>query len=171
MPSENEPNALITEDWLRDCGFKWEQHKRQDTKHWLLWIGAACLDYDRTAMHDSLGIELSAINQSDPAFETYWGLWHCWIRNDIAGRYARIIHVRYLRLQSEVESLISALTGISVNWKDSMYGSLHNPQVAERMRKERMRLDQRINHAWVERVDADKGIIGINKDKKGVTLP
>lgn len=31
----------ITEDWLRDCGFKWEQHERQPAKHWVLWIGVA----------------------------------------------------------------------------------------------------------------------------------
>ncbi len=158
----------ITEDWLRDCGFKWEQHERQPSKHWLLWIGSACVDYDRTTSPDSLGLELATI---DAPLEGYQGLWYCWIRNDIAGRYARLIHVRYVYLQAEVEQIISALTGRAVNWKDSLYGSLHAPLQADHLRQDRMRLDQRINHAWVERVDSDKGVTGIDKDKRGVVLP
>lgn len=158
----------ITEDWLRDCGFKWEQHDRQPTKHWVLWIGAACVDYDRTNSSDALGIELAKV---DPPGDVYKNLWFCWIRSDIAGRYTRIIHVRYLFLQSEVEFIISALTGREVNWKHSLYGSLLSPKVAEQMLNDRMRLDQRINHAWVDRVDAEKGIVGVDKDKRGVSLP
>lgn len=156
---------LITEEWLRDCGFKWEQHERQPSKHWLLWIGSACLDYDRTSDPDSLGIELAEMGRTDTR------LWYCWIRSDIAGRYARLIHVRYVYLQSEVESIIQALTGRKVDWKDSMYGSLRSPMQAEHLRKDRMRLDQQINHAWVDRVDADKKISGIDKDKRGSSLP
>ncbi len=155
--------AFITEDWLRDCGFKWEQHERQPSKHWLLWIGSACLGYDRTNDPDSLGVELAKHQASD--------LWYCWIRSDIAGRYARIIHVRYVYLQSEVEAIIEALTGRKINWKDSLYGSLRSPTQAEHLRSDRGRLDQQINLAWADRVDADKGIIGIDKDKRGAALP
>lgn len=158
---------LITEDWLRDCGFKWEQHDRQPSKHWLLWLGLACLDYDQTLMPDSLGIELA---QVDPSHE-YKNLWYCWIRNDVAGRYSRLIHVRHVYLQAEVEAIVSALTGRKVDWRHSMYGSLRSPRDAERLMQDRMRLDQRINHAWVERVDAEKGVEGIDKDKRGVQLP
>lgn len=159
---------FITEDWLRDCGFKWEQAERQPAKHWLLWIGSACVDYDRTTSPDSLGIELALVDTQSNVYEK---LWHCWIRNDIAGRYARLIHVRYVCLQAEVEQIISALTGRPVKWSDSMYGSLHSPSQSDHLRQDRMRLDQRINHAWVDRVDADKGITGIDKDKRGVSLP
>lgn len=160
---------LITEDWLRDCGFKWEQHERQPSKHWVLWIGLACVDYDYTIMPDSLGIELANIGRTphDPDGR----LWFCWIRNDIAGRYSRIIHVRHVFLQSEVESIISALIGRKVDWGDSMYGLLHSPAAAEKLRQDRMRLDQRINHAWVDRVDNERGITGIDKDKRGVQHP
>jgi len=160
---------MITEDWLRDCGFKWEQHERQPAKHWVLWIGLACLDYSQTQMPDSLGIEVSPVESY--LFPGYENLWYCWIRNDIAGRYSRIIHVRHIALQEELESIISALTGRKVDWSDSMYGMLHSPDRAERMRQERMRLDQRINNAWVDRVDAERGIEGIEKDKRGVVLP
>jgi len=159
---------FITEDWLRDCGFKWEQHDLQPSKHWVLWIGSACLDYGRTQSPDSLGIELATV---DTPLEGYQNLWYCWIRNDIAGRYARLIHVRYVYQQAEVESIVTALTGRAVNWKHSMYGSLHSPLQAERLMQDRGRLDQRINHAWVERVDRDKGVEGIDKDKRGATLP
>lgn len=160
---------LITEDWLRQCGFKWEQHDRQPSKHWVLWIGLACIDYNHTAMPDSLGIELAHIGPSP--HDEDGKLWYCWIRNDIAGRYSRIIHIRHVYLQCEVENIIAALTGRTVDWRDSLYGSLHSPARAEQLRKDRMRLDQRINHAWVERVDAERGITGIDKDKRGVELP
>jgi len=160
---------LITEDWLRDCGFKWEQFDRQPEKQWLLWLGRACVEYSqRCNDSDSLGIELSKVQ---PQPEGYRGLWHCWLRSDIAGRYARIIHVRYLYLRAEVEQLIAALTGRRVDWKDSLYGSLHSPEQGEQFRQDRMRLDQRINHAWVDRVDAEEGIEGIDKDKRGASLP
>jgi hypothetical protein len=161
---------LITEDWLRDCGFKWEQLDRQPHKSWLLWIGMACVDYGSMfRSSDNLGIELSKILSQPKGYR--YDLWNCWIRNDIAGRYARIIHVRYVYLQSEVEHIIAALTGRRVEWRDSMYGSLHDPVSGEQLRHDRMRLDQRINHAWVDRVDAEKGISGIDKDKRGATLP
>lgn len=164
MSTMNAP--MITEDWLRSCGFKWEQLERQPNKHWVLWIGGACIDYDRTVMPDSLGLELSKITTA-PGDRLY----HCWIRNDIAGRYSRIIHVRYVYLQSEVEAIITALTGRKVDWNDSMYGMLHSPKNAERLRNDRDRIDQRINHAWVDRVDRERGITGIDKDKRGVELP
>ena len=30
---------LITEDWLKSVGFKWDQFERQPTKNWTLWLG------------------------------------------------------------------------------------------------------------------------------------
>lgn len=159
--------SAITEEWLRDCGFKWEQLDRQPSKNWLLWIGLACLDHGQFQSPDSLGIQLCKSTSSAGGID----LWNCWIRSDIVGRYARLIHIRYVYLQSEVESIIAGLTGRTVNWQDSMYGCLYSPLQAEQLRQDRMRLDQRINHAWVERVDADKGVHGINKDRRGCELP
>ena len=126
------------------------------------------LDYTGTTSHDSLGIELAEMN---PQPEGYSGLWYCWIRNDIAGRYSRIIHVRHVAFVSEVEQIISALTGREVNWKHSMYGHLHSPVAAERLIAERERLDQKINLSWVDRVDNQLGLSEVDKAKEGVRLP
>lgn len=161
--------AIITEDWLRDCGFKWEQLDRQPSKHWLLWIGLACIDCDRTQSPDSLGIELAKVDRAGGVDQSEW--WYCWLRSDFAGRYSRLLHVRYVAFQSEVEAIVAALTGRAVDWRDSMYGCLQSPQQAERLRRDRMRLDQRIGNAWCDRVDAEKGISGIDKDKRGCGLP
>lgn len=153
----------ITEDWLRDCGFKWEQHERQPHKHWLLWIGGACVESHKgwRRDHDSLGIELSADDRG----------WMCWLRSDIAGRYSRLLYIRTVYRQSDVEAIVQALTGCPVNWRNSLYGALRSPEDAARLYEERMRLDQRINLGWVDRVDQEKGIKGIDKDKRGAQLP
>ena len=39
----------ITEEWLKEVGFKWHQLARQPEKQWLLWLG--------DAVRDGLGIE------------------------------------------------------------------------------------------------------------------
>lgn len=154
----------ITEDLLRSWGFKWEQGERQPNKHWLLWLGSACLQYhDYRTDPDSLGIELSKCSPDD-------GTWYCWMRNDIAGRYSRIIHIRHVAFASEVEGIIAALTGRRFNSADSLYGSLRTPADAERMRKEdKERLDRRANLSWVDRVDNELGVT--DKDKRGVVHP
>ena len=160
--------AKITEEWLIDCGFKWHQFDRQPTKHWTIWIGGAVVDYTGTTNHDSLGIELAEMN---PQPEGCLGLWYCWIRSDIAGRYSRIIHVRHVAFVSEVEQIIAALTGREVNWNHSLYGSLHSPIAAERFIRDRERLDQKINLSWVDRVDKQLGLSEVDKAKEGVQLP
>lgn len=165
-----EMNApLITEEWLASVGFKWEQLDRQPSKHWSLWIGSACVSYDGFCESpDALGIEIA---KSTSGLSEHERLWHCWIRSDIAGRYSRIIHVRYVYLIAEIEQIISALTARPVNWEDSMYGSLHSPAQAERLRENRDRLDQRINLQWVDRVDREKKVSEIDKHKSGVQRP
>lgn len=31
----------LTEEWLRQAGFRWDQLDRQPTKQWTLWMGGA----------------------------------------------------------------------------------------------------------------------------------
>ncbi len=60
----------ITEDWLREVGFKWHQIERQNEKQWLLWLGDACNESGRIDTQD-LGIEvLSGFHGDDR--------WSCW---------------------------------------------------------------------------------------------
>lgn len=51
-------SQLITEDWLKESGFKWHQFDRQPNKQWLLWLAGVFAD-GFTGFED-LGIELSA---------------------------------------------------------------------------------------------------------------
>ena len=52
----------ITEEWLREVGFKWHQFDRQPTKHWLLWLADT---FPRRMFHDNedFGIELAALGE------------------------------------------------------------------------------------------------------------
>ena len=40
----------LTEEWLKENGFKWHQFDRQPDKHWLLWLGH--VECGRPAGHD-----------------------------------------------------------------------------------------------------------------------
>src|SRR5688572_9102301 len=97
----------ITEDWLREVGFKWHQFDRQPDKHWLLWVGQACGQWGKST--DDIGVEL-APNSYDADTDDLTG-WFCWLRSDVAHRYSRFIHVRRLRTRDEVIALVAALTG------------------------------------------------------------
>lgn len=118
-------NEPITEEWLREVGFKWHQLERQLHKHWLLWLGDA-LD-NRATSFDDLGVEVSTGSDD-------W--WFCWLRSDHAGRYSRFIHIRHIRLRGELIGLIEGVTGRSWNPQDALYGSLHTPERGERLRAE-----------------------------------
>lgn len=155
----------ITEDLLRANGFKWEQGDRQPTKHWLLWLGRACLipDGANVFQGDSgdLGIEL-AFSALDGPF------CYCWIRSDFAGRYSRLLHVRRMTRWDEVTTLISALTGRPWNRGDVLYGQLWSPEDAQRLRAESERLDRRIaaeRDAHLDRLN------GADPDRAGVMKP
>lgn len=143
----------ITEDWLRSCGWKWEQLECQPSKHWILWIATACIDHLEKsrrlfASNDDLGIELSKTGQGD---------WFCWLRADYAGRYSRLLHVRHLMYREEVVQIIEALTGRPFIIDDCMYGSFHPPETAARLRDDNERLDQRIAREWGKRVEQETG--------------
>lgn len=152
-----ENRELITEEWLRASGFKWEQLDRQPGKHWLLWLAPACIDHYEHgrrmfASNDDLGIELAFNDVIDRAY------WFCWVRADYAGRYSRFLHVRHMLYQDEVVRLIEALTGRDWHPADAMYGSLRSPEDAARLRKDAERLDQRLAREWGPRACHDKKI-------------
>lgn len=143
-------DALLTEEWLRESGFKWEQLDRQPSKHWLLWLADACIDPVERRMFaspDDLGIEL-AKNDREP-----W--WFCWMRADYAGRYSRLIHIRHVMKVSEVVAIIEAMTGRKFEAKDCFFGSFRSPESAASLRDEMDRIDRRIAQSQMERCDVD----------------
>lgn len=146
----------ITEEWLRASGFKWSQIERQPSKHWLLWIGLACVNSRSAMSPEDLGIELA---QGDGEY------WYCWLRADYCGRYARFLHVRHLYDTLEVEEIIKALTGREFNPGDCFYGSFRSPEEAATLRRESDRIDCKLARSFGEsndrRTGADPAKIGI----------
>lgn len=128
----------ITEDWLREVGFKWHQVERQPNKQWCLWL-SQCFDDGamwRFTGAEDLGIELA---YSKLAPDDQEGFWFCWLRGDTAGRYHRFIHIRHLRFQSEVIQLVEAFTALPWNPANHFYGVVYCGQHAARMRQEQER--------------------------------
>lgn len=150
-------SELITEEWLKEVGFKWHQLERQPHKQWLLWLGDAIVDENgkRPMFHsfDDLGIE---VGQSDEH------TWHCWLRADGAGRYSRFLHIRKVRLQEDVTKMIEGLTGIEWNPANNLYGGMCTPQHAAHLREQSERLDQRIMKAqrWRKAIETDDSMGG-----------
>lgn len=148
---------LITESWLRECGWKYEQCERQSSKHWLLWLGGACVENTnapdwrrgRTNDSDSLGIELA---QVQPGIDLDW---YCWLRSDVAGRYSRLLHVRHLAYQHHVVRLIEALTGTPWEPANVFYGALRSTEYADYLRRDAERLDVRLAHEWGARAERE----------------
>lgn len=143
----------LSEDWLRACGFKWEQCDRQPSKHWILWLGDALVDpVEGRAFCDSsdLGIELAKHHK--------YAVWYCWIRADYGMRYCRFLHVRHMAKQAEVVQLIEALTGRPFVPADSMYGCLRTTEDAERLRKESERLDKAMARQIGQSIERQKGM-------------
>lgn len=145
--------AEITEDWLREIGFKWHQFDRQPAKHWLLWLGDAIAS--KTTGYEDLGIELAPAwwqnRHGDDMGDV--GGWNCWLRADSAGRYHRFIHVRHLHRQSDLIALVEALTGQAWNPENNFGGSMLRPSRAAAIRAELDRPDRvllRARHPWAE---------------------
>jgi hypothetical protein len=131
---------MITEEWLRESGFKWHQLDRQPDKHWLLWIGEAAND-----CHDSLGVEVTPLRRD--------GEWFCWLRSDFAGRYHRFLHVRHVKTTDDLIKMIEGLTGQTWDVANNLYGSMRKSKTAARMRAEAERLDRKFmmeSHKWTE---------------------
>lgn len=150
----------ITEDWLKAVGFKWHEFERQSAKHWLLWCGDTG---DRTVAMEDIGVELAQAWWTNSAGGIVGdeGKWHVWLRSDVAGRYSRFLHVRYMRLQSEIIALVEACTGQRWDVNNHIFGSVRTPETAARIRAEIERLDLRFlrdGHPWrPSETDAARG--------------
>lgn len=141
----------LTDDWLREVGFKWSQMERQPSKQWILWLGD-CVGCDaegkREMFSDSqdLGIELAAAWYPNAVGGTggFVGQWFCWLRADTAGLYHRFVHVRHLRYRHELIALIEGLTGQAWDPANNWYGCMLHPTHAAYRRQEAERLDQKM---------------------------
>lgn len=136
----------ITEQWLKEAGFKWHQLDRQPHKHWLLWLGDAIEGVRGFTCFEDLGIELAPSWWENDSGENVGDVesWHCWLRADTAGRYHRFIHVRYLKTTEDLVALIEALTGQKWDPSNNWYGSMVTPERAAWLREERKRLDRQL---------------------------
>lgn len=147
---------LISEDWLKQNGFKWHMHDRQPSKHWLLWLGDAV--EGRNMSYEDLGIELAQCSGDKRD-------WFCWLRSDVAGRYHRFIHVRHLQRTQEVIDLVAALTGVPWLPTNHIYGSVVSDQRAARIRADEQRLDRVIMRECAKWSEVEKD------DTRGRALP
>lgn len=130
----------ITEQWLRDVGFKWHQLDRQPDKHWLLWLGDVVNAGSGFSGTDDLGIEVTRGRDADR--NEYW---FCWLRADYSRRYGRFVHIRHLHFQRELIALIEGITGHAWDPANNLYGSMRTPEIAARMREEEKRRAQRFD--------------------------
>jgi hypothetical protein len=133
----------ITEDWLKSVGFKWHQFDRQPDKQWLLWLGGGLKQKPALTCSEDIGIELAA---NTPPRDGEIKDWFCWLRSDGAGRYHRFIHLRHIETRNDVIGLVEAISGRPWTPENHIYGSLHSPANADRIRLDRQRLDQRLIH-------------------------
>lgn len=135
LPQNAPQDELITEEWLKSVGFRWQEVERSG-KHWTLWLAQP----DGFTSFEDLGIELCEWTGLEPS-------WHCWFRSDCSHKYSRFIHLRHLKFRLEVEIMVAALTGMKWNPENHLYGSVRTPEDAARIRAETDRLDRRIMHS------------------------
>lgn len=163
MSEKSLPGGVITEDWLREVGFKWHQLDRQPHKHWLLWLGDAIRAKDGSlTSYEDIGVEV--------AYGSYAGRdkpdgWFCWLRSDAAGRYHRFIHLRHLDLRAELVAIVEAISGQPWNTENHWYGSLVSPEQSARNRAEHDRLDRKFRRDGYPWSEAEKD------DSLGGALP
>lgn len=132
----------ITEEWLKSVGFKWHEFERQNTKHWLLWLGGGLKQKPGLTDYEDIGIELSANMPGREPTEVVD--WFCWLRSDAAGRYHRFIHLRHLSTRNDVIRLVEAISGWPWTPENHLYGSLRTPANADRIRQDMQRADRRL---------------------------
>lgn len=149
----------ITEDWLKEIGFRWHQFDRQPNKQWLLWLGDCLREADGWGFtsYEDLGIELAYNKPSDD--------WFCWLRSDAAGRYHRFLHIRHIKVRGDVIQLIVALTGFDWLPANHIDGCVLKPEHAESRRREAERLDQQLLRGRTKWSEAEKD------DSRGRPLP
>lgn len=136
----------ITEDWLKESGFRWAQHHRQNTKHWLLWLGDAVREREgfNLTSYEDIGIEVTqgAMDQK----------WFCWFRSDAGSLYGRFLHVRHMRLRIELVRLVEAVTGYPWTPEFHVGGSARGPIGYKNMLDYARRKDVELivdpNRAW-----------------------
>lgn len=150
------PETLICEEWLKTVGFKWHEFDRQNTKHWLLWLGDAVRGSGMTSFED-IGIELAPVSGGVD--------WFCWLRSDTSHRYCRFIHIRHIRTRRDLEAMIYGLTGLEFIPENCFYGSMLTQEHADWHRKQdQERADRvllRTGHPWadIERDDTRGGAL------------
>lgn len=145
LPPATDGDALLTESWLKENGFKWHQLDRQPDKHWLLWLGAVISDSAFSSIED-LGIEVAPYGRNDPR-------WFCWLRSDCAHRYSRFLHLRHIRTERDLVWIIQAITGVEFKAENARYGYLMTEDQAARDDASRHRLDRiqvEQGHPWRE---------------------
>lgn len=145
--SDAQADALITEDWLKEIGFKWHQIERQPERHWLLWLGSAM--NDRTICFEDLGIEVASGAMDDA--------WFCWLRGDVSHRYSRFIHLRHIRTKRDLIQIIEGITGQTFDLANCLFGMLHTADRARQLRAEHEKCEARLDrvllrdgHPWRE---------------------
>lgn len=155
--ADDDLDLPLSEDWLKEVGFRWHQLDRQPDKHWLLWIGGGLRERKRSVFtgREDLGIEVARGNAG-------YG-WFCWLRSDAAGRYHRFIHLRHLDTRRDLVDIVCALSGRPWMPENHLYGALFSPEQAEYHRQQNDRLDRRLRErgAWsdVEKDDSMGGAI------------
>ena len=131
----------ITEDWLKENGFKWHEVERSG-KHWLLWTGSCNAEHPsrkyRVQSHDDFGIELSKFMPAE-------NIWSVFYRADYAGRYSRFIYVREVWETEQLIALIEAITGIPFDTSNLWYGEYLRPEQAARLREQE---NHRLDRTW-----------------------
>lgn len=131
----------ITDDWLKECGFRWSQEERQPSKHWTLWLGMP----GAFAAAEDIGIELAAVGHDAE--------WFCWMRSDFSHRYSRFIHIRHLTMRGEVVALVTAISGQAWDVSRHRYGRVCTPAQIEAFDRQDARLRRRL-----ERTGPTEGI-------------
>lgn len=131
----------ITEQWLKDNGFKWHDVERSG-RHYLLWIGSCIAENPvknyRVNSHDDFGIELSK-------FQEDVNSWSVFYRADFAGRYSRFLFTREVWETEQLTRLIEAITDIPFDKSNVWYGNLLRPEQAEHLRAEE---NHRLDRTW-----------------------
>ena len=140
----------ITEDWLRETGFRWHQIERQTAKQWLLWLGdvTGTRDDGKRRMfscYEDLGIQVSATWLYENGFPVGIEHWSCFVRADYAGRYSRFLFIRYVRTRGELISLCEGLTGQAWNPLNHFAGCMLPPGQAKLRRESDRRLEERLD--------------------------
>jgi hypothetical protein len=126
--------APITEDWLKEIGFRWHQLDRQPAKHWVLWMGEV-VDGGRGAIcFEDLGIEISPVGHDDE--------WFCWLRADYSGRYSRFIHLRHIRTHADLIFILEGIAGTGFSPEHCFGGIWMTPERAARAKGLETRLDR-----------------------------